>query len=43
VIAFYESMKGQPCFIGMQAEGREWMQMITRKAASCSITHSPIR
>jgi len=27
-------MKGQPCFIGMQAEGREWMQMITRKAAS---------
>ena len=34
VIAFYESMKGQPCFIGMQAEGREWMQMITRKAAS---------
>ena len=33
VIAFYESMKGQPCFIAMQAEGREWMQMITRKAA----------
>jgi hypothetical protein len=34
VIAFYESMKGQPCFIGMQAEGREWMQLISRKAAS---------
>ena len=33
VIAFYESMKGQPCFIAMQAEGREWMRMITRKAA----------
>ena len=33
VIAFYESMKGQPCFIAMQAEGREWMQMISRKAA----------
>ena len=32
-IAFYESMKGQPCFIAMQAEGREWMQMFTRKAA----------
>ncbi len=33
-IAFFESMKGQPCFIAMQAEGREWMQLITRKAAS---------
>ncbi len=33
MIAFYESMKGQPCFIAMQAEGREWMQMISRKAA----------
>lgn len=33
VIAFYESMKGQPCFIAMQAEGREWTQMFTRKAA----------
>lgn len=33
VIAFYESMKGQPCFIAMQAEGREWMQLISRKAA----------
>ena len=32
-IAFYESMKSQPCFIAMQAEGREWMQMFTRKAA----------
>src|ERR1035438_991684 len=26
-------MKGQPCFIAMQAEGREWMQTISRKAA----------
>jgi hypothetical protein len=33
VIAFHESMKGQPCFIAMQAEGREWMEMISRKAA----------
>jgi 3-keto-disaccharide hydrolase len=32
-IQFHESMKGQPCFIAMQAEGREWMQMFTRKAA----------
>lgn len=30
--AFHESMKGQPCYIAMQAEGREWMQMFTRKA-----------
>ena len=33
VIAFFESMKGQPCFIAMQAEGREWTQVITQKAA----------
>ena len=33
VIAFHEGMKGQPCFIAMQAEGREWMEMISRKAA----------
>jgi hypothetical protein len=31
-IAFHQSMKGQPCFIAMQAEGREWMQMFSRKA-----------
>ncbi len=29
---FYESMKGQPVFRAMQAEGREWMQMFTRKS-----------
>jgi len=34
VIAFHESMKGQPCFIAMQAEGREWTRMISQKAAS---------
>ena len=34
VTAFYQSMKGQPCFIAMQAEGREWMQTISRRAAS---------
>ena len=33
VIAFHESMKGQPCFIAMQGEGREWTQVITQKAA----------
>lgn len=30
VRAFFDSMKGQPCFIAMQAEGREWLQMFSR-------------
>ena len=30
VRAFFNSMKGQPCFIAMQAEGREWLQMFSR-------------
>ena len=29
---FHTSMKGQPCFVAMQAEGREWLQMFTRKS-----------
>ena len=32
--AFFESMKGQPVFIAMQAEGREWMQMFSRRAVA---------
>ncbi len=32
-LAFVDSMKGQPCFVAMQAEGREWTQMFSRKAA----------
>ena len=32
--AFHEQMKGQPVFIAMQAEGREWMQMFSRPAAA---------
>ena len=32
--AFAESLKGQPVFIAMQAEGREWTQMFSRKAAA---------
>jgi hypothetical protein len=28
--AFVDSLKGQPCFIAMQAEGREWLQMFSR-------------
>jgi len=31
---YVEGMKGQPCFIAMQAEGREWVDMISRKTAS---------
>jgi hypothetical protein len=33
-IEFVESLKGQPCFIAMQAEGREWTQMFSRRAAA---------
>jgi hypothetical protein len=29
---FLESMQGQPVFLGMQAEGREWVKMFSRKA-----------
>ncbi|HXK07413.1 MAG TPA: family 16 glycoside hydrolase [Verrucomicrobiae bacterium] len=31
-IRFSESMKGQPCFVAMQAEGREWLEMFTRQS-----------
>lgn len=31
--AFVESLKGQPVFVAMQAEGREWTQMFSRRAA----------
>jgi hypothetical protein len=33
-IQFVESMKGQPCFFAMQAEGREWTRMFSREAAA---------
>jgi hypothetical protein len=33
VRAFFDSMQGQPCFIAMQAEGREWTQMFSPKVA----------
>jgi hypothetical protein len=29
---YVSSMRGQPCFIAMQAEGREWTQMFSRAA-----------
>ena len=31
---FFEEVKGQPVFIAMQAEGREWTQMFSRPAAA---------
>jgi len=31
---FVESLKGQPCFVAMQAEGREWTRMFSRGAAA---------
>ncbi|MBZ5585389.1 MAG: DUF1080 domain-containing protein [Acidobacteriia bacterium] len=31
--AFVDSLKAQPVFIAMQAEGREWTQMFSRRAA----------
>lgn len=34
VLAFLDSMKGQPCFVAMQAEGREWVNMFSRRVAS---------
>ncbi len=40
---FLESMKGQPMFIAMQAEGREWTQMVSRGAAGGSTMYSRIR
>jgi len=30
-VAFVESMRGQPVFLGMQAEGREWVTMFSRE------------
>lgn len=29
-LAFLETMKGQPVFLGLQAEGREWMRMFSK-------------
>lgn len=32
--AYLEGMKGQPIFVAMQAEGREWVKMFSREAIS---------
>ena len=34
VRAYVESLKGQPVFVAMQAEGREWTEMFSRRAAA---------
>ena len=31
---FVNRMKGQPCFVGMQAEGREWTKMFSRETVA---------
>jgi len=33
-VQFLESLEGQPCFVAMQAEGREWTQMFSRGVAA---------
>lgn len=33
-MAFRDSMQGQPIFVAMQAEGREWTKIITRRTAA---------
>jgi hypothetical protein len=32
VLAFLASMKGRPCFVGLQGEGREWVTLFSREA-----------
>ena len=32
IYRFLESMKGQPVFLGMQAEGREWVRLFSKEA-----------
>jgi hypothetical protein len=31
---FVDTMKGQPVFLALQAEGREWLQMVSRQAVA---------
>jgi hypothetical protein len=33
-LAFFDSLRGQPVFAGMQAEGREWTGMFSRETAA---------
>ncbi|MGB7266686.1 MAG: family 16 glycoside hydrolase, partial [Terracidiphilus sp.] len=34
VRAYIESMKGQPCYVAMQGEGREWPTLVTPESAA---------
>ena len=34
IIDYLKTMRGQPCFVAMQAEGREWVNMFSREAIS---------
>ncbi len=34
VRAYLDSMKGQPCFVAMQGEGREWMTLASRESVA---------
>ena len=34
LFAFAESLQGQPVFVALQAEGREWLRMFSRRAVS---------
>ena len=33
-MAYIDSLKGQPCYVAMQAEGREWTKMFSRRVAA---------
>ena len=34
IAEYLSTMRGQPCFVAMQAEGREWVNMFSREAIS---------
>lgn len=34
ILAYLQSMKGQPCYVAMQAEGREWQTLVSPEAVA---------
>lgn len=36
LVAYAESMRGQPCFVAMQAEGREWVELFSPEKIRCA-------
>ena len=34
LLAYLDSFKGQPCFVGMQAEGREWVKLVSKEVVA---------